>query len=362
MKELPAISPALAPLLLPTHVFLNLDDLGAALPDYREECTPLDMPAEMADVYQEFDADCLAAARGHPRIVGAWLQSTLAWPNAPWNAESVWETHRDDSGQPILDEDTGEVERELIASTTALGGLHSPDLWPKERWLLDTIRDDVRQGRGVGIYLQHIHERGLPERLHWLCAQAGFRAAILPDTVATDRREAWLKKQVTQGTQVLITHPAKVETGLDLYAFPTLVFYQIPYALTQLTQGKGRAWRLGQAQDCRVLFPYYRQTMEHRALSLMADKTKADKILTGNEVAGALVEESTSGGDFLAELARQAIAGAAVDDLGVLLVRQQQNVWITPETDDRTNDRTDVLDDWPEITPITAAMQLPLFG
>ena len=358
VKELPAVSPALAPVLLPTHVFLNLDDLGAALPDYREECIPLDMPSEMAEVYQEFDQNCLAAVKTHPRIVGAWLQASLAWPNAPWNVETVWNVFRDESGQPLIDETTGEAERELIATTTALGQICSPELWPKEAWLLEAIRADVRQGRGVGVYLQHIHERGLPERLHWLCAQAGIRAAILPETVATHRREAWLKAQVSKGAQVLITHPAKVETGLDLYAFPTLVFYQIPYSLTQLTQGKGRAWRLGQTQDCRVLFPYYRQAMEHRALSLMADKTKADKILTGNEAAGALVEESTSDGDFLAELARQAIAGAAVDDLGVLLVRQQKDAWITAGDEDEPEERVT----WSELTPITHAMQLSLFA
>jgi hypothetical protein len=180
----------------------------------------------------------------------------------------------------------------------------------------------------------------------------------MPETVATSRREAWLRAQVRKGIQVLITHPAKVETGLDLYHFPTLVFYQIPYSLTQLTQGKGRAWRLGQSEDCQVLFPYYRGAMEHRALSLMADKTRADKILTGNEVAGALVEEGSGDGDFLAELARQAITGAAVDDLGVLLVRRQGDVWMTDGEEERI-EREELR---PMIEPIGEATQIPLFG
>ena len=79
----------------------------------------------IAEVYDDFDGQCLAAARGHPRIVGAWLQSTRAWPNAPWNAAAVWDIFRDESGQPFYDEETGEVERELIASTIELGDIHS---------------------------------------------------------------------------------------------------------------------------------------------------------------------------------------------------------------------------------------------
>jgi hypothetical protein len=71
-----------------------------------------------------------------------------------------------------------------------------------------------------------------------------------------------------------------------------------------------------------------------------------------------LVEESTSGGDFLAELARQAIAGAAVEDLGVLLERQQTDVWITDRTDERTEEREEMS----VIMPIMNATQLPLFG
>ena len=59
VKELPAVSPSLVPVLLPKQIFLNLDDLGAALPDYRQQCIPLDMPSNLESVYTEFDESCL---------------------------------------------------------------------------------------------------------------------------------------------------------------------------------------------------------------------------------------------------------------------------------------------------------------
>ena len=34
------------------------------------------------------------------------------------------------------------------------------------------------------------------------------------------RRERWVKKQVEKGVQVIITHPKRIETGLDLLAIP----------------------------------------------------------------------------------------------------------------------------------------------
>ena len=70
------------------------------------------------------------------------------------------------------------------------------------------------------------------------------------------------------------------------------------------------------------------------------------------------MEEGSAQGDFLAELARQAIAGAAVDDLGVLLVRQQRDVWVTDGKEEDGQRR----EEWPIVVPITGAMQLPLFG
>lgn len=222
-------------------------------------------------------------------------------------------------------------EKIVVATATPTWDARSPDLLPKEAWLLGKIREDTAAGRGVGVYLQYIHGRGLPERLLWLLAREGFRAAIIPQSIKPARRDGWIKKQLAGGLQVLLTHPGKVETGLDLLAFQTLVFYQIPYSLITAEQAKKRAYRIVQTEPCEVWFPYYSGTMQHRALALLHEKMKAQAVLTGADSPGALLDNDSGNSGFIEELARDAVKGAKVDDLGVMLRRSGSLVEWTDE-------------------------------
>jgi hypothetical protein len=320
-RELPGIMPALLPLLLPTHIFLQLEDLGALLPGYLQRGQVLDCPEDVRRAYDALNDSCLEAMRQYPRIAGAWLQATLAYPSTPWHAEQVTATEYDEVGSRI-----GAVP---VAHAEPAWEVRSLQLLPKEAWLLEYARCSTGQGRGVGVYLAHVHERGLPERLRWLLAQAGLPAEVLPESLGARQRNEWIRRQWAKGMRVLITHPGRVETGLNLLDFPSLVFYQPVYNLTTHIQAAGRAWRLGQRQECEVVFLYYRGTMEHRALALMDRKVKANAILTGNEEVAALAgeEEATAGAGFMAEVARQALQAMAVEDLGVMLRREQSTGW-----------------------------------
>ena len=55
-----------------------------------------------------------------------------------------------------------------------------------------------------------------------------------------------MDKRVKNGLQVLITEPRCVETGLDLNAFTTLIFYSMGYNLFTLRQASRRSWRINQ--------------------------------------------------------------------------------------------------------------------
>ena len=77
-------------------------------------------------------------------------------------------------------------------------------------------------------------------------SEHGFRAAVLKaDTVAPDRREAWVEEKVKQGIDVLICHPRLVQTGLDLIDFPTIVWDEIDYSTYVMRQASRRSWRIG---------------------------------------------------------------------------------------------------------------------
>lgn len=77
------------------------------------------------------------------------------------------------------------------------------------------------------------------------------------------------------GAEVVIGNPRLVQTGLDLYDFPTLAFYQTGYSIYSLRQASRRSWRIGQEKDVHVHYLYYRPTLQEKAMRLMGSKLKA---------------------------------------------------------------------------------------
>jgi hypothetical protein len=75
---------------------------------------------------------------------------------------------------------------------------------------------------------------------------------------------------------------------------------------------------LGQTEDVVTYYTVYADTMEHRAMGLVAQKLAAALLLTGDAVEGALVQQTDSGRGFLADLAKSVITGAQIADLNSL--------------------------------------------
>lgn len=111
--------------------------------------------------------------------------------------------------------------------------------------------------------------------------EAGLRADSLDATVEPKRREAWIARR-QDDLDVLVVQPELVKTGLDLYAFPTIVFYQVGYNLFTLRQAARRSWRIGQTEPVRVLYVAYRRTMQETALALMARKLEVATWVEGD--------------------------------------------------------------------------------
>jgi hypothetical protein len=220
--EKPGVSPAVLFHLIGNTAFLRLADVAAGLPEYREEVRLVGM--EGGDGAQEASqsahyhrlagklhaAVVQALAQGSKRLLGAYLQSLLAYPDACTKGETVLDPRTD----------------EVIAAVPPL-----PDdrLYPKEQALLELVRRERLEGRRVLVYITHTASRDISPRLESVLGGAGYRVATLKsDTVSADRREEWLVRRVKQGLDVLLVHPRLVQTGLDLVDFPTIVWYGAP--------------------------------------------------------------------------------------------------------------------------------------
>jgi hypothetical protein len=284
-KELPGASPAMLPWLLNRAVFISLADMGFALPDYEEIPVTISMSAEMAmlytSLYKQLHEELKERlVRNDKSLLGAYLQSLLSWVDSPWRPEIVIDPHTKDR------EDEG-IEPRVIAEVPRLP---ADQFFPKEKAIIDLIQKEKRAGRRCMLFCQQTASRDITPRWREILAQAGLKAAVLK--VDPERREAWVAKQVEDGVDVIITHPRRVETGMDLLDFPTLIWMGTEYSVYTVLQASRRSWRIGQQQPVKVYFFNYADTLQNDALYLIAAKVAATVRVNGDVV----------GGDSLAEL------------------------------------------------------------
>jgi SNF2 family DNA or RNA helicase len=296
VKPLPGISPLLLPhFLLPNAVFLRLSDVADALPPYEENVVVLDMEERQAEEYGELEnalreivAQSLRA--GSQKNLASYLQGLLLVPDAMWRRN--------------------EIEVEIGGQKKVLASLPVEGVMPKEAELLDIVSREKREGRRVLVYCTFTDTRDITPRLKELLTEKGFKVEVLKSqTVPPERREEWLEKTVQRGLDVLICNPEVVKTGLDLYQFPTVVFYETGYSIYTLRQASRRSWRLGQTKPVRVFYLCYKETMQEKALRLIAGKLETSLVVEGELSDKGLQALSQAEGSMVLELARSLVEG-----------------------------------------------------
>jgi hypothetical protein len=296
--EKPGVSPAVLFHLIGNTVFLRLADVASDLPEYSEQVRLVELDGENADeapsqrsCYQRLAGDLHVAvtqalARGSKRLLAAYLQCLLAYPDACTKGES------------ILDHDSGDV----VATAPPLP---EDRLYPKEQELVELVAAERRAGRRVLVYITHTASRDISPRVERVLRDAGLRVLTLKaDTVAPDRREDWVSRRVGEGLDALIVHPRLVQTGLDLIDFPTICWYETEYSVYTMRQASRRSWRIGQCQPVRVIYYAYGGTLQAQALSLVARKLKASLAVEGELVEDGLAGHGDDGEDMLLALAK----------------------------------------------------------
>ncbi len=296
VKPLPGISPLLLPhFLLPNAVFLRLSDVSEALPPYEEQVITLDMEESQVEEYRDVEAllsEIVKASlkAGSQKNLASYLQGLLLIPDAVFRRNEI---EVESSGQ-----------RKVIANLPVEG------LMPKEAELLDTVRKEKQEGRRVLVYCTFTDTRDITARLKELLEGNGFRVEVLKSyTVSPEHREEWINKTVERGIDVLICNPEVVKTGLDLYQFPTIVFYETGYSIYTLRHASRRSWRIGQTKPVRVLYLCYKGTMQEKALRLIASKLETSLVVEGELSDKGLQALSHAEGSMVLELARALVEG-----------------------------------------------------
>ena len=267
-KQLPGVSPLVfSRFLLEYTAFLSLSDMGKDLPDYEEIPVPLKMPEDVKEAYKEAEHGLQRVLRTDrkvaQKILSTYLNLLTVYPDQPYDQPEV--VHPLDGTPIVTPKDCGDFSR----------------LYPKEERVLELVRQKVANGERVLVYTSWTRTDSQKKLQKLLCTE-GYRTEILTQSVPTKKREEWVDKRVKGGLQVLITNPRCVETGLDLNAFTTIIFYSMGYNLFTLRQASRRSWRINQtAPRVEVYMLYYADTMQAKAMKLMASKLAVAGIIEG---------------------------------------------------------------------------------
>lgn len=290
IREIPGMSPAMIPMLLPYTLFVKLRDLKLELPEYTEEVLLVEPDPKVLENVSKFQSELKALIRKHPKVLGAYLQACLGYPDRPDQSEAIYDV--DDEGE----------RTELLASMPATLG----ESWPKDEALIELVRKEHAVGRKVLVFFTQTKRRDARPRVREALEAAGLRVVQLDSNVAPEKREEWMREQCEIGFDVMLTNGRLVETGLDLIFANTIVQYGIEYSINTLRQSIRRSWRLGQNKSVRVVFMAYRGTMQATAIDLIARKMRAAELVDG-DATGGLAQFDVGGGNFLLELAHEVL-------------------------------------------------------
>ena len=312
VRERPGLAPSALFHLIGNTVFLRLADVASGLPGYQEQVmlssldsepdpkakSPEGVAYSQRSAYADLEATMRAAlksalSQGSKRLLAAYLQSLLAYPDGCTRGETALDPESD--------------EENILVQ---LPPLTEDKLYPKEQALVDLVAKERMAGRRVLVYVTHTGTRDITGRMQAFLTENGFRSAVMKaDAVAPDKREAWVANQVAQGIDVLICHPRLVQTGLDLIDFPTICWFETDYSVYTMRQASRRSWRIGQTRPVKVVFMAYRNTLQADALKLVAQKLQSSLAVEGELPDDGLAAYGDDGDDLMLALARKLVAG-----------------------------------------------------
>jgi hypothetical protein len=305
-RHRPGASPLLfGRFLMSLGAFVSLEDISDALPPYQEEVVSIDMDEPLKKAYEDLEEDikkALREHRGNQSVISVALNALLAYPDRPFGF-----------GDLIGREFNPETQRREPFLIAATRDLYEDFVYAKERRLVEEIKSSLEHGRKVQVYAVYTQKRDVTRRLERILTKEGIRVAVLTTEVAPELRESWYERQLHAGVQVVISHPRLVQTGLDLWSFPDIFFYETGYSIYTLRQASRRSWRIGQWSNVNVKFFYYAGTMQEACLRLMGKKLLVSLAMEGKFATDGL-QAIDDGDDILMAMARELVTEKGIGE------------------------------------------------
>ena len=304
VEERNGLTAELAAIMQSQFIFILLRQMGFLLPPYHEGVVFFDLPDGLAEQYARLvnEGKAIIKEPGGKDALSSYLQSTLTYCMAPWKPVTVRSKHTGEAYCPPA--------------------LPAESILPHHRWLAQRAAEQTKAGRGMLVFAEHTNKLDILADLQTKIQQLALsehgtpvKVAILRSTtVKPGARGAWFAERERDGTNVVLCHPGLVETGMNLIAWPEIVFAEPTYSLYRAMQARKRALRPTQTRACNVTWLGYYETMIEQALDIIGSKATAATLLNGDDLSSGLMQMDP-GMSLLQELARrvlhdEVIAGA----------------------------------------------------
>jgi hypothetical protein len=285
-SQKPGISPHLFPMYLMSNcAFLELNDMGYALPPYQEVPVVVNMDEDHFAAYTEIGHEIMSTMRsteglGGMNSVSTFINAMYQYADTPFNVPEI--TTYDKNG--------------YCHSLGMPYNFDQSEFTPKKlEQLISTMDSEIYEhGRKNLVYVKYTGKQAFNQVDTWLYEELkkrGYKVGILRSSGKYDgikmpknsrAREEWLHKMMAKHDwDILITNPRLVKVGLDLLSFPNIHFFQMDYSTYDYMQASRRSWRLKQTKPVKVFTYVYKDTIQEKALQHIARKIDAAMAMQG---------------------------------------------------------------------------------
>ena len=133
--------------------------------------------------------------KGDKRLLGPMLNVLLGWVDSPYDWDPIGYYEKG------LDGGKG-----AWTQVTMPPDLDGSVVRPKERSLLNLIREERLYGRQTWVFVQMTNKHDVAGHLERLIRMEGLRVKVLRSSVPLAKRQAWIAKH-PPGIDVMISHP-----------------------------------------------------------------------------------------------------------------------------------------------------------
>lgn len=329
----PGISPHLFPMhLMGNCAFLELNDMGYALPPYREVPVLVDMSSDHRRGYMQLATDIrgtlqnIEALKGMANI-SVFMNAMYQYADAPFGIREV--AAYDSTGTRHVLGLPVNFNKENFVPQKVEELIHNIDeeLYNPEHLINENGEEMPSPARKSLVFVKYTGKEAFNQvdtYLYDLLKARGYKVGILKNGGSYDgikmpsnsrQREAWLHDMMEKHDwDILITNPRLVKVGLDLLSFPNIHFFQMDYSTYDYMQASRRSWRLKQTLPVKVFTYVYKKTIQEEALKHIARKIDAAMAMQGKFSEEGLRAMADSG-DGMNALAKRLMNDDILEDL-----------------------------------------------